>query len=897
MKGKIFIICYMHTLMATRNTGLIFRKLDLHIHTPASRCFIDKTVTPGRIIESALNKELDAIAITDHNSGELIDQLKEAGKDKLIIFPGVEITCSGGGNIHIIALFDIDKTTKSIENFLGQIGITEDKYGKEEAFANKTPNEIIELVNDRGGLAILAHANSAHGVLCDMESQPRIQTIQNIHLLAAEATDFDNPSLKEKKKRVVDLLNGEDRDYNKKCAVYQSSDNPSSSEEGKHSLDGIGKRYTYFKLDEINLEGLRLCFCDPEVRIKQMGEYVKSKYPVIRSMEVSGGFLDKCPIKFHSGLNSILGGKGVGKSLIIEFLRFALCQVSSEANILKDNQGKLKNCLGDFQLVKIVVEQDDGQQYLIERTFNGEDNPITCTNLDTQESYKGDISKIFPILAYSQTEIIKIAENSNAQLELIDKFIDFNDFADQIKELSKAFDENNKKISDSISANRDIKQLDRDIETTNEQLKKINKTLKNQLFDEFERLDSKKEFIDTEIEYNKEHLEEIDKLKKKLEKPQKRKIPKFLEKDSLINKAVGISNESVKIIDAELDSLKDKLREEIKKLEVDFSEWLTSYDKKKKEYEEMIAKSGGEKSKLEQQRRRLDKKLKRLRKEYEAKKSLVDEFNKFRIIRNEHLDNLDNLYNNNFNMRELKYAEITSKSDKKLDLKLTKGGNKKDFETSLNELKRNSGIRKTDIEKITKTISPREFVDLVIDMDEKTLSRRTGLVKENALKIINVMLNRGDLNEFLRIQHSCYPKDVPSIRFKKLDGKYYPLENLSMGQKCTALLIIALVEGNMPVIIDQPEDSLDVPSIYEDIVKKLRENKEKRQFILTTHNSCVAVASDSDTFVILQGSSSNSNISANGAIDRQDVKKEVIKDLEGGENPYMLKSKKYNILK
>jgi len=116
-----------------------------------------------------------------------------------------------------------------------------------------------------------------------------------------------------------------------------------------------------------------------------------------------------------------------------------------------------------------------------------------------------------------------------------------------------------------------------------------------------------------------------------------------------------------------------------------------------------------------------------------------------------------------------------------------------------------------------------------------------------------------------------------------------------VGQKCSALLIIALSDGTMPVIIDQPEDALDIASVWEDITLKLRAGKENRQFILSTHNSSVAVASDSDKFVIIKGGAERGRVICSGAIDREEVKREVIKHLEGGPDPYRLRQRKYNI--
>ena len=164
-----------------------------------------------------------------------------------------------------------------------------------------------------------------------------------------------------------------------------------------------------------------------------------------------------------------------------------------------------------------------------------------------------------------------------------------------------------------------------------------------------------------------------------------------------------------------------------------------------------------------------------------------------------------------------------------------------------------------------------------------------------AQRAIEKLWSCADFTEVLALQHNCYPADVPTIKFRKGSNHYDPLNELSVGQKCTALLIIALCDGSMPVVIDQPEDALDVISVWEDIAKKLRRGKNSRQFILTTHNSSVAVSADSDQFIVLEAGATSGKMVAAGAIDREDVREAVIKHLEGGQEPYKLRARKYNM--
>jgi len=118
---------------AAITTGLHFKRFDLHIHTPASIDFPGKEgVAPEHIVEAALKKGLAGIAIADHQSGEWIDGVKEAAKYKgLVVFPAVELLVTGGKEgVHILILFDVDKDSKHVDQFLNKLAIYS-KRGKD----------------------------------------------------------------------------------------------------------------------------------------------------------------------------------------------------------------------------------------------------------------------------------------------------------------------------------------------------------------------------------------------------------------------------------------------------------------------------------------------------------------------------------------------------------------------------------------------------------------------------------------------------------------------------------------------------------------------------------------------------------------------------------------------
>jgi len=876
--------------MVKRNSssGLVYRKVDLHIHTPASHDYEDKDVTPEAIVEKALSKGLDAIAITDHNTGDFIDKIIEAAKEKLTVFPGVEISSEGGkdGLIHIIALFDPSKSTHDITSFLGALEY-KPKSNLEELYTNKSPNEVIDKIHEHGGLAVPAHVNGDNGLLKDTRGNPRIDAIRNPRLLAVEATDCNDAEKAEKEKRICDFLDGSDPNYQRKLAVYQASDS--------HSLESIGSRYSYFKMEEISLAGLRQCFYDPDVRIKQMDNLEVWKYPKITRLFVTQGFLQDQVISFHEGLNSIVGGKGVGKSLIIELIRFALNQSSDDEIISKDHNGKLACKLGHLGEVHLGFEIENGERYQICRKFDGTDNEIKCQNLTTDQPFEGKIPRIIPVLAYSQNEIIKIAEDEQAQLRLIDSFYDPSTFHGQIHDIVNRLSAVDRSYADAINAVPELTEAREELRTLEEKLRHVNSSLEDELFKEMELLEKKEGEFQKHLRYHDGLTSSIDTFIASLNnemQPPSGSVQ--FNNDTGLAEVYNLSNESFSQIQTKLSTCKEKIDVNRVNLTKIHDEWSPLFIETKTKYEEMLTQTGGDKNELERERKALSKNISEVREKVEKYQKKTEKLDEYHEKRNKLLDNLEDVYTDYYHTRKKVFDELTEKAGGRLELKIEKGANQGKFIEELVSVLAGSRAQRVTVEKITRNLSPRKFVDAIIQENSDVLNSTCKIPEQNAAKIIGFLSAKERFEDVLALCYRAYPEDVPSIKYRKDDGNYYALNELSVGQKCTALLIIALSDGIKPIIIDQPEDSLDNPSVYEDIVSKLRSGKEKRQFILTTHNSNVGVASDSDNFIIIEGTASCCTIKCCGAIDNEEVRSGIIDHLEGGDEPFELKCRKYN---
>jgi len=140
--------------------------------------------------------------------------------------------------------------------------------------------------------------------------------------------------------------------------------------------------------------------------------------------------------------------------------------------------------------------------------------------------------------------------------------------------------------------------------------------------------------------------------------------------------------------------------------------------------------------------------------------------------------------------------------------------------------------------------------------------------------------------------------DLPVIELKvgRGDADYRSLEEgLSVGQRCTALLSMILLESDAPLLIDQPEDDLDNQFIFDQIVATLRHEKERRQFLIATHNANIPVSGDADLITVLQADDRSGRISDGGAgsIDSPSVREYVTRILEGGCAAFRIRKEKY----
>ena len=136
---------------------------------------------------------------------------------------------------------------------------------------------------------------------------------------------------------------------------------------------------------------------------------------------------------------------------------------------------------------------------------------------------------------------------------------------------------------------------------------------------------------------------------------------------------------------------------------------------------------------------------------------------------------------------------------------------------------------------------------------------------------------------------------IIEVQLEVKQGSYKNLEELSHGQKCRVVLMVALAEGDSPLLVDQPEDALHAPGIEEGIVSSLRNDRGARQCIFATRNANILVSADTEQIIALEADAENGWVKSTGSLDSYDHKRLVIYHVEGGSDAFRRRNTMYTL--
>lgn len=846
----------------------------------------DEETYNREVLKQCKDNKIEVVGFAEHGNIDdyknLWDLLKSEG---IIVFPGFEI-CSSEG-VHFVCLFREDTTRDSLIEYLARLRVDR---AKPTAPSRLNAADIFEVVEDLGGMVYAAHCVSGKGVLKENKSNiwknERLKIAQipkTISALEHVEGGFYHRALKNKE--------GNYR-RDKAIAVINAKDvlNPEDLSEKSASC--------LIKMTEATFDSFAMAFRDPESRIRLNYELPDQKYSVLCSINWRGaGFFRDSKMRLSPNLNAIIGGRGTGKSTLIEGIRFAL-NIDSRSEDKRALEQLRKANLANAQVVlEVRSKAQGGNLYHISRR-SGERPVVT--------NHKGEVSQLSPtdilpdIEILGQNEILEIERNESAKHDLISRFFpDRSSYEQEISDLQKQLKSNRERFLTALN----------EYESIDEKLAQAS-ALKERLV-QFKQLGIEKklqnvELLEQEKNLQKEINEQLIVAEDWLSDYQQLFDLSFFQKEayqSLPNQNYAKAAEKVVVdLKSDLDKFAKEMQMSLSKALTNYEEISSEWNKKCEEIhktsDKAIAKLPDHEGKSGPQLgaeyadivRRLSR-IENLRHSHGSKEKLVETLRSERDSLLEKYRNLAFSYYENMNGVAEKVNQLLAQ---KVRISVTRMGDLSELKAFLRGL---PGIGRIRVEWIDQARDSVDFVQWAKWSEENNVAeflrqfKDAGLTKGVAEKLCNLDDEQRLQLEEIYLQDSI--EIMLNVSHDDSIDRFEPLDRLSTGQKCTAILHLLLLARDAPLIIDQPEDNLDNAFIADRIVRELRNFKTSRQFLFATHNPNIPIFGDAELIAVLESLDQSGRIADEGSIDKPSIKTQAAEILEGGAAAFEMRKVKY----
>lgn len=841
------------------------------------------------IVEKSVELGISVLAITNHDDVGEVPAFRAAAKGTdVCIFPGFEIATGEG--IHVLCIYPSTETQARLNQHLGAFRI--------ENGLSKFPfAEALATVREQGGVTIAAHVTTDNGLFEKLDGRARMGAWRCEDLLAVQIPkDIDHLPInyREMVRNKQPAYHRPFRTDNQAVAVVNAKDVVAADD-----LDDPVAT-CWIKMSDVTVESLRQAFLDPASRIRLNSDPRPEPHTEFLSMRWDGGFLDGTEFLFNENLNVLVGGRGAGKSTVIESLRYVLDLKPIGADSEETHSGIIREVVrpGTKISLRIRSHHPNPATYRIERIVP---NPPVVRHAD------GEVSNLHPaqvlggVEVYGQTEISEIARSQGKIAALLSRF-----------------------IKGDAAVPPDSHQrthLLRSLESNRLAVIEVSKELANAE----ERLGSLPGLEETLDRYRQAGLE--DRLRERSlvvrEEALLNSIPERLEpfREALLlltqslpldrtflseraleglpgaglvrpaDQVLAHLEERLTAVVQELDAALRETDAEVDKVRVN---WRTHKDAIEAAYQGILrdlkqsAVNGqafinlrGDIERLRPLRERRAA-LQRARDEHVAKRqALLAEWEEYQAKSGLRLTRAAQDVNQRLQGRVR--VEVRVAHDRKPL-----------FEFLRKEV---GGQLKGTLDKLAAVpdLSLREFA-AACRRGAEELQHIYGLTPVQSRRI-------ADAEEalFMQIEElELHPGVFVSLNVSSTgNADWQALDSLSKGQKATAVLLLLLLESNAPLVIDQPEDDLDNRFITESVVPRMREEKRNRQFVFSTHNANIPVLGDAEMILGMtatgEAAEGRGRVPTKhmGSIDAPEVRRVVEELLEGGRDAFERRRRRY----
>jgi ABC-type cobalamin/Fe3+-siderophores transport system ATPase subunit len=600
---------------------------------------------------------------------------------------------------------------------------------------------------------------------------------------------------------------------------------------------------------------------------------------LIRQISWTGGFLDGVTIPISSDLTTLIGGRGTGKSTVIESLRYALGLEPLGGDATKDHSAIVDKVLGPGAIIKVEVDtvSPSPRSFTIERMVP---NPPVVRDESGTATQQQPVDIAGHVEIFGQHELAELAGDPALVADMLQRFAGNSGIVPEHEAVLVELAENRQQLAKSEDGRAALESELADVPRLEEQVKQYEATDVVKRLADLQRLkrdesvfteasqrvvaarDALAELMDPQLEASLlaayEGLEES---------PQKSKLQAAAaataELATKLKKLTVDATSAIETADANIASAKSDWETSVKSQRLGHAEVLRKLQEEGLEPNKYLATANA---------------LADLKAKQPRLAALTDNLKQLQKIRVKLLGDL---------------AVCEQKQAKALTEAVRVANEATDGVVVVKPIAAQE--RKPILDAIGRHISgQRGQITAAVGADNFSPRSLADAIRKGTAELAKIGITGAQANnlvaageplarelEELSVGHAVEVlldiSDGGKPTLKRMD-------DLSKGQRATALLLLLLGASTAPLVIDQPEDDLDNRFVFDGVVKSLRKLKGERQVIASTHNANVPVLGDAELIVALEGDGQHGRPAPDGigSLDDAPIRALAERILEGG---------------
>lgn len=928
--------------------GAHFFRCDLQVHTPRDINWAGKNAISDderrayarSLVQACRDKGLQGIAITDHHDMLFVSYVRKAAAEetdgdgkpipaeqRLVVFPAMELTL--GVPCQALLIFGADFPDDLFALAMTALAIAPSGATEPKTAAVVRLDHIPSLKHLKEELDKHTFLRDQYIVFPNVTNEGQFSIFRvglaRKYIEMPCVGGYTDGDIGKLTPGIRNRIAGKDKAWgNKRIACFQTSDNR------REDHDDLGRYSTWIKWATPTAEALRQACLAQESRV--VHEPPRLPAVAVASISVSNSaFLGPVDLEFNPQYSTLIGGRGTGKSTILEYLRWALCDqppgLSDEdtPNYQARRARLIEQTLKPFNATVQVRFMVNGVPHTVRRNSQDGSLLLKIADGELKPCSEDEVRTLLPIQAYSQKQLSDVS----VRIEELGRFIT----APIRTELGRV----DRQIADSAARVRQAhasRLRQRALTRTVQKRELEERSLSEQAATLRASITGLSDEDKAAIERGQIHevadrsvqswtggaatlrdqasalVSIIDSTLAELGDPPAAPEPALL----------GAAHTEYKTLLTDARSSLDTLRARAAALSSDtttmgaespWRRWSEALTAVRTAYESAVQRSSAQSEKLKQlkaiedqitqyarETARIDEELRGVA---TAEATYVAERSSWVAL----LKQRDDLL-------AAQCASLTASSDGAIRADVKRFADASEFLNVLRQALSGSRVQGAKIdslgENIAAAVEPAErLAALLTDLERLAEfdAERDGADKRPDTPTLSAIgFTAGELDrtaralkpeQWLSLSLTAI-QSVPVFEYRAREGEYIPFRNASAGQQATALLKTLLNQSGPPLIIDQPEEDLDNPVMLE-VVEQVWHAKQNRQLIFASHNANLVVNGDAELVAWCEyrtaGDQSRGTIAGEGAIDVPKVRDAIKAIMEGGEAAFNLRKEKY----